>query len=494
MTAAMHYTTESEVLKQNGVPEWFQDAKFGIFIHWGIYSIPAYGDEWYARAMYNGDKHWAMTQGYDKGKPTIKEHHIKKYGPLEIFGYKNFIDMWDITKYNPDEWIDLFEKAGAKYVMPVGIHHDSFALYQSDITPWNSVNKGLGTDKFGWKVTNGQGRDLIKELKEAAKRKGMYFGISNHLAENATWIPHMDEYDTNPDKGNDPYETRMLYGSHLTKEEEAERWLSMTNEIIDKYHPDMTYFDAALSNNTFQFVKKEFAAHYYNSALENNPNGVLFFYKFGAFEEGEAVLDVERGQLKDIRTLPWQTDTSISAKSWGYIEEDIYRNADFFISSLIDIVSKNGNLLLNIGPKADGSISEEVKQILLEIGEWLNINGEAIYNTRPWIKFGEGVTIPGSYYSDSGLEFTEGDIRFTKSKSDSTFYILPLVKPTKDTLCIQTLKSDVLDIQNVCEIILLDGNIRLEYKQTQSGLEINLPLDWNLRLKSAYAMKVNLKA
>ena len=480
----MKYEATSESLKQYVVPEWFRDVKFGIFLHWGIYSVPAYGDEWYARHMHTGDVTWAKTQGFDQDKPSVKEYHEQTYGKDK--GYKDFIDLWKIDKYDPEKWADLFEAAGAKYVMPVGIHHDSFALYASKLTPWNSVNKGLGTDNFGWKVTDGKGRDLIGELQTACKKKGMYFGISNHVAENTDWMPHVEGTDTYVMRDDeDPYQLRLFYGSDFTEEESAQRWLELTNEITDLYHPDMTYFDMAIKKEKFNSVRREFAAHFYNSALEHNKEGVAFFYKSTAFEDGEAVLDIERGQLKDIRQEPWQTDTAISAKSWGYVEDDVYRDEIYIITTLMDIISKNGNLLLNIPPKADGSIPKEVEEILLKVGAWLKKNGEAVYATRPYKVFGEGPTVPGSYYSDNGLSFCAEDIRFTRSKDGSALYTAVLGKPASDVVEIHCLEKDLA----IEKITLLETGEEVSYTWDADVLKITLSEQQYNGISGPFVMK-----
>lgn len=494
------FTPDAASLKKNPVPEWYRDAKFGIFIHWGIYSVPGYGDEWYGRHMYSpGSKHWAISQGYDQNKPLIYDYHKATYGSPQKnapnrFGYADFLNLWKIDKYDPNEWADLFVQAGAKYVTIVGIHHDSFALWDSDVTPWNAVNKGLGTDNFGVDVENGNGRDLVGELQQAAKAKGLKFGISNHFAENRGWFPRSSaqdgSYDTDVTK-NDPSGRQWLYSpTDMTAQEQAQRWLDITLEYIDKYHPDLTYFDSGLSWSEFNQVKRQFAAHYYNSAQIHNPEGVLFNYKGSTFTDGEAVLDIERGQLSYIRSMPWQTDTALSAKSWGYVEDDVFRNADYFLGSLIDIVSKNGCLMLNVGPKPDGTIPEEAKQILLDIGAWLQKNGEAIYATRPWVTFGEGPTVPGSYYSDNSLAFVEEDIRFTKSKDNKNLFISVLKKPSKNYCLVTTLKEGKFDATKIKKITLLETGEELTFSQNEEGLLINYPADYSQKLQHAFCMKL----
>lgn len=457
------YTTENLGLYE--VPEWFRDAKFGIFIHYGVYSVPAYGDEWYGHHMY-------IPESISYGGDNIYDHHKEVYGGAEKFGYKDFIpefadNLKEFKSNNvAEQWAELFEQAGAKYVMPVGIHHDSFALYNSDVqTTYNSVNYG--------------NIDYVSELQKACRNRDIKFGISNHFVEN-DWF-----FDDNYAEGTDLDEKNEdgslvygeLYGDGESKSDaHIHKWFDISMEIINKYHPDMIYYDFDLCND--QLNKYDDAnrylmlANYYNQALEYNPDGVVCCYKHDAFTQDEAVLDKERSSLSEIAEIPWQTDTSIGKKAWGYITNEDYRTADQFIGALVDVVSKNGNLLLNVGPEADGTIPDEAKETLLTIGKWLSKYGDAIYATRPWTISGEGPTIA----TDDSFVYQDGDIRFTRSKGNDKLYITSLAG-VNNGLTVNSLKSGSWDTSTIGKISLINGDKRedLEWTQTEKGLEINTP-------------------
>lgn len=458
------YNTENLSLYE--VPEWFRDAKFGIFIHYGVYSVPAYGDEWYGHHMYIPD---SISYGGD----NIYNHHLETYGSALEFGYKDFIPEFakELEKFKSnnmaEQWAELFEQAGAKYVMPVGIHHDSFALYNSDVqTTYNSVTQA----DF----------DYIGALKKACKDKDIKFGISNHFVENDWFFD--DAYGEGTDLGEKNEDGSLvygeLYGDGETKSDaHIHKWFDISMEIISKYNPDMIYYDFDLGNeelNKYDDANRYLMlANYYNQALENNPDGVVCCYKHEAFTQEQAVLDKERSSLGEIAEIPWQTDTSVGKKSWGYITNEEYRTADQFIGALVDIVSKNGNLLLNVGPKADGTIPDEAKQTLLTIGKWLSKYGDAIYATRPWTICGEGPTTA----TDDSFTYQAGDIRFTKSKENDKLYITSLAGISGDTLTVNSLKSENWDTSTIDKISLINADERTELKwtQTENGLEINVP-------------------
>ena len=468
------FTTKN--LNEYEIPEWYRDAKFGIFIHYGVYSVPAYGDEWYGHWMYIPD-----TGSY--GGSDIYTHHLNTYGGAAKFGYKDFIpDFNNALKQGVqngmiENWAQLFYDAGAKYVVPVGIHHDSFALYNSDVqTTYNTVTQA--------------GVDYIGELQKAVKDKGIKFGVSNHFAEN-DWF-----FDDEAGKGTDIEDKAYseLYGTGGSKtKSHVRKWYAISMEIIEKYHPDMLYYDFDLVNEAFNTYKDAnrylMLANYYNMAQEWEGNeGVVVANKYGAFTQTEALLDKERSALASINPTPWQTDTSVGAKSWGYTTDEVYRDGNEFIGAIIDIVSKNGNLLLNIGPRADGSIPDECRQALLTIGNWLGTYGDAIYATRPWLVYGEG---PTSNSGDS-YSYTENDIRFTRSKDSTKLYISALSAPTTDTMSVKTLKKGDWDTSRIESISLIQGNdrIALEWEQTDSALEIALP---GQKPDSAYSVEITFK-
>ena len=455
-------------------PTWFQDAKFGIFIHWGVYSVPAFGSEWYSRNM------------YVPGNPAF-QHHIATYGPQSKFGYKDFIPMFRAEKFDANAWIDLFARAGARYVVPVAEHCDGFPMYDSQFTDWDAA-------KMGPK------RDIVGEIATATRAHGLHFGASSHRAEHWWWYGLGRTFDSDV---NDP-RYAGLYGpaasmalpgapdpnkepdpNHLEQwlppnKAFLDDWLARSTEIVDKYHPEFIYFDWWDGQPAFQPYLQQFAAYYYDRSAERHLKPVLT-YKLESMPANAGTLDIERGKLDALRLLPWQTDTSISVHSWGYAEHDQYRDAKSLVHQLVDTVSKNGNLLLNVGPKSDGTIPDEARSILLQIGDWLHTNGEAIFNTRPWIIFGEGPTTAGknSMAMNSDIQtFTPQDIRFTipKDQPSGHLYATALGWPTSGTLRIQMMGSALPYLgAPVCSVSLLGSDAKLSWKQQEDALSITLP-------------------
>jgi len=444
-----------ESLRRYEVPDWFRDAKFGIFIHWGPYSVPAFGNEWYPRNM------------YVKGSREF-EHHLRTYGPHKDFGYKDFIPLFTAEKWDPKEWARLFKRAGARYVVLVAEHHDGFALWDSSLTRWCAT-------KMGPK------RDIVGELAEAVREEGLVFGVSYHRAEHWWFFDEGRKFDSDV---NDP-QYADLYGPAQPRDaaERGERppdeeflsdWLRRACELVDKYRPQVFWFDWWIEQPAFEPYLRLFAAYYYNRAAQWGV-GVVINYKHQAFPEGTAVLDVERGKLDDIRPLPWQTDTSVCLRSWGYIRDHEYKSPDALVDELVDIVSKNGNLLLNIGPRPDGTIPEEQRGILLEIGEWLSVNGEAIYGTRPWRVYGEGPT-RGEYEQfkePKESSYTSEDIRFTVK--GGALYAILLDWP-KGRALIRSLSTHLrLSTRPVRAVSLLGHEGSVKWTQDERGLEVELP-------------------
>jgi alpha-L-fucosidase len=452
------YQATWESLKQYRVPEWYRDAKFGIFIHWGVYSVPAFGNEWYPRQMY--------LEGTEEFK-----HHVATFGPQARFGYKDFVPLFTGERINLAAWATLFKQAGARYVVPVAEHHDGFAMYDCSFSRWNAVNMGPQ-------------RDVIGELAGAVRSEGLAFGLSSHRAEHWWFFNGGMQFgsDVRAPAYFDLYGPARPVSEDLRdrnsqpppNQEFLENWLARTSELMDKYQPQLIYFDWWIDQHVFEPYLRRFAARYYNRG-EEWQQGVVINYKHEAFPEGTAVLDVERGQLTGIRPLYWQTDTSVSQSSWGYIAHQEYRTVDALIDDLVDIVSKNGNLLLNIGPRPDGTIPEPEQDILLEMGKWLAVNGEAIYNTRPWTIFGEGPTrVPEGEFTDRRREpFTGQDIRFTTR--DDALYAIALAWPGAE-LVIKSLASDSeVRAERISEITLLGRPERLAWSQDEEGLHVKLP-------------------
>ena len=446
-TGPKHYQPTWESLKQYAVPQWYLDAKFGIFIHWGVYAVPAHDSEWYPHGM------------YVKDSPVFKWHR-EHFGPQSQFGYKDFIPKFTADKWDPDAWAELFVKSGAKYVVPVAEHHDGFPMYDCSFSQWTAA-------KMGPK------RDILGELAKAIRKHGLRLCASSHRAENWFYFAHSDEFDTTKS------EYFGLYGkSHdpkaPTSKEFLDDWLARTEEIVDKYQPDLMWFDSGIGRPEFEPYRKEFAAYYYNKAAEWGRE-VVINYKHDAFPEDAAVLDIERGKLDDLRPFFWQTDTSVDKKSWGYIQDPKYKTVNELVGDLVDIVSKNGCLLLNIGPRSDGTIPDEQQKILLDIGQWLAVNGEAIYGTRPWKIYGEGPTqIKAGYFAEKEYKpFTAQDIRFT-TKGDALYAIC--MDWPRDPVRVRSL-STLLPLcrQKVADVQLIGSNEKLKWSHGEDGLTINPP-------------------
>ena len=451
-------------LSKYEVPQWYKDAKFGIFIHWGVYSVPAFVNEWYPYAM------------YQKGTPE-HEHHIKTYGPLDKFGYKDFIPIFKAEKFDPEKWAELFKKSGAKYIMPVAEHHDGFQMYDSELSKWNAKNMGPC-------------RDVVGELKEAVEKRNMVFTASYHRAEHCWFFSGGLDYDSdiqNPEfvdfygvqqKGGNPHETHDIHSTPPTKEH-CEEWLARICELVDKYQPKIVWFDWWIHNVGFKPYLKKFAAYYYNRAAEWGV-GVAINYKYNAYAYKTAVFGVERGQLENIRPDLWQTDTAIAKNSWGYTENNDFKNPVDIVCDLVDIVSKNGCLLLNVGPKSDGTITDEETDILLKIGDWLKVNGEAIYSSTYWQIYGEGPTkiAEGAFTDVNRSGFTSEDIRFTYK--DGVLYAFVMRFPTDGVVKIKSYKkaeekqpgTGEFDILGISVLGHEDANVTFE--KTLDALEIKV--------------------
>jgi alpha-L-fucosidase len=443
------------------VPKWYVDAKFGIFIHWGVYSVPEFGSEWYSRNM------------YIKGSSEF-EHHRKTYGEHKDFGYKDFIPMFQAEKFNADEWADLFKNAGAQYVIPVAEHHDGFQMYKSEISHWNAYEMGPR-------------KDVLGELSQAFQERGMVNGASSHRVEHWFFMGHGREFEsdiTDEEKEGDFYWPAMeeknhhdLFSEPTPTKEFLEDWLVRCCEIVDKFKPKVMYFDWWIQHSSLKPYLKKFAAYYYNRAKEWGLEGVVINYKHDAFMFGAAVIDIERGQFADIKPFIWQADTAVAKNSWSYTKNNDYKKAKDIICDLVDIVSKNGRLLLNIGPKADGSIPEEDKNILLDIGEWLKVNGEAIYGAGIYRVYGEGPTkiVEGQFCDGTDKVFTSKDIRYTTKGS----YLYATVLNYPEDGCVNLAELAEQDASSlpkfhgiVKEVSVLGFEDNIQWTRTNNGLHI----------------------
>jgi alpha-L-fucosidase len=363
------------------VPKWFNDAKFGIFMHWGVYSVPAYAG--------GGAAEWYETHLYHDGQ-TLK-WHTAKYGPLETFGYKDLIPLFTADKWDPQTWALLFKKSGAKYVIPTSGHHDNFSLWDSQANPWNAMRMGPK-------------RDLIGDLSKAVRAQGLKFGVSSHSIEAFQFVkPDAAIAAELKAKQADLYDPKWSLFYNVDRSDEACRkflvnWAERNAELIDKYQPDLLWFDNGVDARFLDPIKLWTAAYYYNRAAEWKKEVSISTKKAAYAPEGSnlktigSIIDFEKIGARSpagIRPGSWQVDDPIG-NTWGYSQGMRIESAATVIGKLVDTVSRNGNYVVNISPRADGTIPEDQQETLLETGKWLDINGEAIYGTHAWTQFADG--------------------------------------------------------------------------------------------------------
>lgn len=464
-----------DTLEQYKTPEWFRDAKFGIWSHWGPQSVPRDGD-WYARNMYIPG-----TEQYD--------HHLKHYGHPSKTGYKDIIPLWKAEKFDPNALMKLYKAAGAKYFVSMGVHHDNFDLWNSKYHSWNAV-------KMGPK------RDIVKAWQQAAKKYGLRFGVSEHLGASYSWFAPSHGYDQFwPLNGvgydGENLEYAELYHSGKDKPyrdsrtwytdnpESQKDWLLRVTDLIDQYNPDLVYTDGGIP---FGKIGRSFVADYYNKNIKKHGGRLEAVYNHknigsGEFIQKAGVQDVERGVMDGINPYPWQTDTSIG--DWFYSENYQYKTTAQVVHMLTDIVSKNGNLLINVVQYPDGSLPPESMRFLREMAAWIKVNGEAIYSTRPWKIYGEGPTVAASGAFNEDDKYTAQDIRFTK-KSD-VIYAITLAKPSHE-MKIYSLGSNSSLIENkIKSVTLLGYPKKLKWSQEKDFLQVflpeELPTDYGSSLK-----------
>jgi alpha-L-fucosidase len=441
------------------VPAWYRDGKFGIFVHWGPYSVPKFGNEWYPRNM------------YVEGSPEYR-HHIETYGPQDEFGYKDFIPMFKAERFDAGEWAGLFKRAGAAFVVPVAEHHDGFQMYGSSLSRWNAAEMGPK-------------RDVIGELADATRSRGMVFGLSSHRAEHWWFMnggmkgacdardPRFADFYGPAEEP--PKDFGKYDGDDGADPGFMDDWLARTCELIDKYRPQLLWFDWWINHVCWKPWLKRLGAYYYDRAAEWG-EGVAINYKYGAFEEGTAVLDIERGQFAGASPRFWQNDTSVSRNSWGHITGQDYKPAEDIIRDLVDVVAKNGALLLNVGPRADGAIPEAERRTLEDIGAWLAINGESVYGTRPWYIQQEGPTRTeeGAFTDAKRKAFTSGDIRYA-AKGDA-LYATVLRRPDDGSVLLKALASNAtFGGPRPREVRVLGGGAAPRFRHDGLGLRVESP-------------------
>ena len=458
-------------LRTHITPLWFRDAKFGIYTHWGVYSVPACGPNatWYPYNMYR------------EGNPQY-EHHVKTYGPPSKFGYKDFIPMFTAEKFDPDEWAEMFKNSGAQYAGPVGEHHDGFCMWDSRYTEWNAARMGPK-------------RDVVGQLEKAIRKAGMRFLVALHHAENWWFYPHWrKEFDTSEPKYaglyGEPHNLaggvgRGFFDQDKPSKAFLEKWKGKILEAIDRYRPDMLWFDFGLGGIQEQY-RKEFLAYYYNKGEEWGKD-VVVTYKGHHLVPGSAVLDLELARYGELTYNDWITDTTVDAgEGWGYLRETEYKSTCSLVHYLVDNVSKNGYLLLNVGPKPNGEIPEQAREILKGMGQWLGVNGEAIYGATPWLTYGEGPTQmkkSGFFSEQEEVIYTAQDIRFTSK--DNVLYAICLGWPGAEVK-INTLK--VLYGSEIQSVKMLGVDRELEWSLQPDGLAIKTPA--SRPCEHAYVFKI----
>jgi alpha-L-fucosidase len=446
-----------ESLTNYACPDWFRDAKFGIWAHWGPQAVPMEGD-WYARQM------------YQQGSPDYNDH-LARFGHPSTNGWKDIIPLWKAEKWDPEKLMALYKKAGAKYFVSMGVHHDDFFLWNSPLHQWNSVNYGPH-------------RDVVGDWQKAAKKKGLPFGVSEHLGASFTWFQDSHKSDKTGPLAGVPYDGADsnhwdLY--HFPAEPGdtnwfsnnprwQQQWFNEIKELVDTYHPDLLYSDGGVAFGNEVGLSQ--IANLYNDSIEHNGGKLEAVYTCKQPSGGRWVQDFERGVNGGINPAPWQTDTSIG--DWFYNRHWKYQPLSWTVHMLVDITSKNGNLLLNVVLRPDGSLDPEVETMLHQLADWTAVNGEAIYGTRPWLVYGEGeVKAKGGAFKEN-YQYTAKDIRFTTK--GKTLYAIALGWPADGKVVIKSLaKTDDVSVNKIRRVKLLGYKGKLKFTQTAEGLTVELP-------------------
>jgi len=422
-------------------PDWFRDAKIGIYFHWGVYAVPAYGNEWYAQRMH-----------LKTGRNSYYEHHVKTYGEPDQFPYHRFIPKFRAEKFNAAEWADLFVQAGARFAGPVCEHHDGYSMWASKLTPWNAGDTGPK-------------RDIVGELEKAIRARGLKFVTTFHHERTRTWYPRVEGW---PTTTGDP-QLQLLY-MNVDETLFNKIFQAKLGEVIDRYQPDLIWFDGQM-----QLIPEpyhlQFLAYYFNQARRWGRE-VMVTTKKLQYPQEVSVLDFEKGRANALTPYPWLNDDTISTGSWCYTADLAIKPAVQVLHDFIDAVSKNGHLLLNISPMADGTIPQNQRDCLLALGAWLKANGAAIYGTRPWLEYGEGPTVLAKSGSFTGsVAYGPRDIRYTRSKDGRTIYAIALGWPQEG------LQPTILQIDDATggRVELLGHPGALRYQVRGKRLRVEVP-------------------
>jgi alpha-L-fucosidase len=455
-----------ESLKAYQAPEWFRDAKFGIWAHWGPQSQPEDGD-WYARNMY--------MQGSEQYK-----FHLDHYGHPSKVGFKDVIPLFKAEKWDPEHLMDLYAKAGAKYFVSMGVHHDNFDMWDSRYQPrWNAAKAGPS-------------KDIVGMWKQAARKRGLRFGVSEHLSNSFDWLATAHWSDKTgpfagvPYDGTDPAYSDLYHSydglpadfsrtvdrmGRVAPERWKQQYFNRIRDLIDQHQPDLLYTDGGIP---FEEYGLSLVAHEFNVSAKLHGGEVEAVYNSKTASdcaEGTCLLDLERGLVNKIWPVPWQTDTCIG--NWHYKKGIKYKTPKTIVDMLVDIVSRNGNLLLNFPLPGSGALDPQESQILASITEWMHVNGEGIHGTRPWTVYGEGPSLssPGTasaFNEKNRKDLTAEEIRFT-SKGNH-LYVFVMGWPSADSV----VRSITQKVQNV---ELLGHRGKLKWSQDQAGLRVAMPAE-----------------
>jgi alpha-L-fucosidase len=449
-----------ESMKQYQCPDWFRDAKLGFWAHWGPQAVPRQGD-WYAKRM------------YQENDPAYK-YHLEHYGHPSVFGYKDIIPLWKAERWDPEKLMALYKKTGAKYFVSMGSHHDNFFLWDSKINRWNAVNMGPK-------------KDVVGLWQQAAKNQGMKFGVSEHLGASFNWFQSAHGADTKGPLAGVPYDGANLdyqdlyhakafpdnIRSWLTNNPAFQlEWYRSIKELVDNYHPDLLYSDSELP---FGDVGRTLITHFYDQDITKNNGKLEAVYTCKQLSGGRWVEDLERGVKDTISPYPWQTDTSIG--DWYYRTDQKYKSGTQVIQMLVDIVSKNGNLLINVVQTPEGDLEPDMLAILGEIGVWTEANGEGIYGSRPWKVYGEkpsnAIVVKSGNFNEGRTKYSAQDIRFTTK--GNTLYAFCLGKPETDIMIKSLAKSSKLADKDIALISMVGSKGKIVWKQNADALVIKKP-------------------
>jgi len=459
------YSADWESLaKHPASPQWFQDAKLGIYFHWGVYSVPAFGSEWYPRHMHE-ESH------------SIYRHHLETYGHPSEFGYHDFVPMFKAEHFDAAEWADLFQKAGARFAGPVAEHHDGFAMWDSKATPWNVADMGPKKDITGLLAAELKKRDIklittFHHAKQLQRHDSIF--TDDHTPYQFSHFPYKKDMPTSSEDS----KLQLLYGNMDEDVWYEDIWYGKLKEVIDQYQPDIIWFDYVLDLIPEEYRQK-FSAYYLNEAQKWDRE-VVIVRKQDDLPINYTVDDLEKSRKNRIGEVPWMTDETISKGSWCYTENLNIKTSADVLHVLIDIVSKNGVLLLNVSPMADGTIPDNQKQVLLDMGAWLDAYGEAIYETRPWYTFGEGPTKePEGHFKNHQeflkIKYSSKDVRYT-SKDDVIYAtILGWPGAGEEVVFTSFAAENLPEALDISSISLLGSSADLAWELGEQGISLVLP-------------------